>query len=79
MHSLEVVQMEDIGWFEGSKKTYCINKVKLDCRGVIELPRELGVDEPFISTNREARNAHPAKGWVDCPNGCGFAVWVAPK
>jgi hypothetical protein len=67
------------GWIEGATETWCINKDHLDCGGIVELPRALDKDEPFVSTNREERSAHPAEGWVECPNQCGFAVWVAPK
>ncbi|MEE8408504.1 MAG: hypothetical protein V3T05_02765 [Myxococcota bacterium] len=71
--------MNAIGWFEGATKIHCINKDNLTCGGVIELPRMLGENEPFISTNLEKRENHDAGGWVDCPNGCGFSVWVAPS
>ena len=71
--------MDAIGWAEGLKQTYCINEENLECGAVIDLPRELGKDEAFVSTNREKREDHPAEGWVDCPNECGFAVWVAPS
>ena len=65
------------GWIEGATQAHCINKDNLDCGGIIVLPRVLGKDEPFVSTNREERSAHPASGWVECPNACGFAIWVA--
>lgn len=71
--------MDTVGWFKDAKKTHCINKTNLECGGVIELPRALDENEPFISTNLEKRDDHDAGGWIDCPNGCGFSVWLAPS
>ena len=51
--------MGDTGWFESAKKTFCINDTlgeNVACGGIIDLPRALGKDEPFISTNREERD-----------------------
>ena len=68
---------EIIGWVEGSTHVFCINKTNTASRGTLILPRKLGKDEPFVSTNLNDRSDH-ATGWVDCPKGCGFALWVDP-